>query len=198
MARVSDGGYAAIVLAGGEAKRLGRIDKVMAKVGGMSLLDRALAACADARPTVVVGPQRPVQRPVQWTRESPPRTGPLAAIVAGLATLPDDAAVTVVLAADLPYVSPGTVTRLVTALPEYDAAVLADADGRLQPLAAAYDSGALRRALATLGDPANRPVHVLLDQLRIVWVPDAYAARDCDTPEELESARTELEGAHDA
>jgi molybdopterin-guanine dinucleotide biosynthesis protein A len=99
--RVYDGGYAAIVLAGGEAKRLGGIDKVMANVGGMPLLDRALVACADARSTVVVGPQRPVQRPVRWTRESPPGTGPLAAIVAGLATLPDDAAVTVVLAADL-------------------------------------------------------------------------------------------------
>lgn len=195
---MSEGGYEAIVLAGGAAKRLGGIDKVMAKVGGMSLLDRALAACANARSTVVVGPKRPVQRPVQWTRESPPGTGPLAAITAGLTTLPGDAAATVVLAADLPYVSPDTVTRLITALPEYDAAVLTDVDGRLQPLAAAYDSSAVREVLAALGDAANRPVHELLDQLRIVRVPDAYAARDCDTPEELESARTELEGAHDA
>lgn len=192
-----DGVYDAIVLAGGAAKRLGGIDKVMAEVGGMSLLNRALAACADARSTVVVGPQRPVHRPVQWTRESPPGTGPLAAIAAGLAALPQDGSTTVVLAADLPYVTPATVARLLAALPGNDAAVLTDGGGRRQPLAAAYDSAVLRRAVATLGDPANRRVHLLLSQLRILPVPDAYAARDCDTPEELESARKELEGSDD-
>jgi len=186
--------YDAIVLAGGSAQRLGGIDKVMAEVGGMSLLDRALAACVDARSVVVVGPRRLVRRAVGWTSEDPSGSGPLAGIAAGLAAVAADVDTVVVLAADLPFVSRETVQRLVAPRPGHDAALLADADGRWQPLAGAYDAAALRRALASIGNPANRPVQLLVDRLRILPVPDAYAARDCDTPEQLASARTELEG----
>lgn len=51
--------YDAIVLAGGAAKRLGGADKPGIRVGGRALLDRVLAACADASTTVVVGGRRP-------------------------------------------------------------------------------------------------------------------------------------------
>jgi molybdopterin-guanine dinucleotide biosynthesis protein A len=186
--------YDAIVLAGGSAQRFGGLDKVMAEVGGMSLLDRVLAACAGARSIVVVGRQRPVRHPVRWTLENPAGTGPLAGIAAGVAALPPDADTIVVLAADLPYLSPATVARLRNAQRSHDAALLTDTGGRWQPLAGAYNAVALRRALATLGNPTNRPVQQLVDQLRIVPVPDAYAARDCDTPEQLNSARAELVG----
>ncbi|NED13442.1 NTP transferase domain-containing protein, partial [Streptomyces sp. SID9124] len=54
--------YDAIVLAGGAAKRLGGADKPALRVGGRALLDRVLAACADARATVVVGDRRPTVR----------------------------------------------------------------------------------------------------------------------------------------
>ncbi|MFI1091674.1 molybdenum cofactor guanylyltransferase [Streptomyces sp. NPDC020917] len=79
--------YDALVLAGGAARRLGGTDKPALAVGGLMLLDRVLAACADARTTVVVGPRRPTARPVRWTREEPAGGGPLPALAAGLAAL---------------------------------------------------------------------------------------------------------------
>ncbi|XTP11091.1 DUF6457 domain-containing protein [Streptomyces albus subsp. chlorinus] len=79
-------------MAGGGASRLGGTDKPAVTVGGRTLLDRVLAACADAAATVVVGPRRAAYRPVRWARESPPGGGPLAALHAGLEALAEDGA----------------------------------------------------------------------------------------------------------
>lgn len=103
-------GYDAIVLAGGEARRLGGADKPAVRVGGRTLLDRVLTACADAGRTVVVGPRRPTCRPVTWAREDPPGGGPLAALHAGLRLAERERVV--VLAADLPFLTAGTVWEL--------------------------------------------------------------------------------------
>lgn len=98
------------------------------------------------------------------------------------------------LAADLPFLDRRTVHRLAEALdgagPTVDAAVLVDAGGRDQPLAAAYRTAPLRAALAALGDPAGRPLRRLvggLAQLRVADIDDV--AYDCDTWEDLEQAR---------
>ncbi|MCM2388887.1 DUF6457 domain-containing protein [Streptomyces albipurpureus] len=79
--------FDAIVLAGGAAQRLGGADKPGLSVGGRTLLDRVLAACRDARRTVVVGGRRATERPVVWAQESPPGGGPVAALDAGLRQL---------------------------------------------------------------------------------------------------------------
>lgn len=142
--------YDVVVLAGGAARRLGGADKPGVRVGGRALLDRVLAACADARTTVVVADPRPTARPVTWAREDPPGGGPLAALGAGLHhTTAQDV---VVLSADLPFLAADTVQHLLTALRTSDAdgALLTDAEGRDQPLVAAYRADALRRELAVL------------------------------------------------
>ncbi|MFK4146980.1 NTP transferase domain-containing protein [Streptomyces sp. NPDC004065] len=148
--------YDAVVLAGGAARRLGGADKPGTRVGGRALIDRVLAACADARTTVVVADPRPTARPVLWAREDPPGGGPLAALEAGLRRT--TAEYVVVLSADLPFLRPATVRRLLTALRTgpADGALLTDADGRDQPLVAAYRARALRRGLAALA-PAALP-----------------------------------------
>lgn len=79
--------FDAIVLAGGAGQRLGGVDKPGLSVGGRTLLDRVLAACRDARRTVVVGGRRTTERPVVWAQESPPGGGPVAALDAGLRQL---------------------------------------------------------------------------------------------------------------
>ncbi|MFG2916938.1 molybdenum cofactor guanylyltransferase [Kitasatospora sp. NPDC048298] len=185
--------YDVIVPAGGAARRLGGADKPGLTVGGTTLLDRVLAACAGARTTVVVGPARPSGRAgVRWTREQPPGGGPVAAVAAGLDLVTAD--VVLLLAADLPFLDRRTAERLVTALDEAgapaDRAVLVDAGGRDQPLAAAYRTAALRAALADLGDPAGRPLRRLVGGLRGPRVADTDGvAHDCDTWEDLERAR---------
>ncbi|MBC9727711.1 NTP transferase domain-containing protein [Streptomyces sp. TRM68367] len=143
------------MLAGGSARRLGGADKPGVRVGGRALLDRVLAACAGARTTVVVADPRPTARPVTWAREEPPGGGPLAALDAGLRHT--TAEHVLVLSADLPFLDERTVGRLLTALRASgtDGALLADADGRDQPLVAAYRAPALRRTLATLTDTAS-------------------------------------------
>lgn len=144
--------YDVVVLAGGGAARLGGADKPGVRVGGRALLDRVLAACSGAGTTVVVADPRPTARPVVWAREDPPGGGPLAALDAGLRCTAAEHVV--VLSADLPFLGGRTVRQLLAALRQSatDGAVLVDAEGREQPLVAAYRSGALRREIAALAD----------------------------------------------
>jgi molybdopterin-guanine dinucleotide biosynthesis protein A len=181
--------YDAVVLAGGAGRRLGGQHKPALRVGGVSMLDRVLAACRGAAETVVVGPTRPTSRPVRWTRELPPGGGPVAAIAAGLAWC--RAPLLLVLAADLPFLDSGTLERLVAAARCRDGAVLLDADGRVQPLLAAYQRHALEQALAGLGEPANRSVRRLVAGLELARLSDpGQVAFDCDSWADLMRARS--------
>ncbi|MER6268115.1 NTP transferase domain-containing protein [Streptomyces sp900105755] len=189
--------YDAIVLAGGAARRLGGADKPAVRVGGRPLLDRVLAACAGARRTVVVAAPRPTSRPVHWTREEPPGGGPVAALDAGLRHITADRVV--VLSADLPFLEEATVERLLAALhtTAADGALLTDADGRDQPLVAAYRTTALRHTLAALaGDGGNGltglPLRRLTAALNLTRVPDPLASFDCDTWDDIADARARI------
>ncbi|MET8982520.1 NTP transferase domain-containing protein [Streptomyces sp. NPDC004539] len=184
--------YDAVVLAGGGARRLGGADKPGVRVGGRSLLDRVLAACADADRTVVVAAPRPTARPVCWTREDPPGGGPVAALDAGLRGTTAERVV--VLSADLPFLAPDTVHRLLSALDTgADGALLADADGRDQPLVAAYRTAALRRELTALGaNLAGLPLRRLTAGLDLTRVPDPVASFDCDTWDDIAAARARI------
>lgn len=190
----------AVVLAGGAARRLGGADKPSLLVGGVPLLDRVLTACAAARTTVVVGPERPTVRPVRWTRERPPGGGPAAAVAAALPLV--SAPVVWLLAADLPFVDAGTL-RAVAAVAaagegDVEAAVVCDAEGRDQPLLGAYRVAALRAAVAAVETEAEAegrglsgvPLRRLVGGLRTVRVADASgASADCDTWEAVSAAR---------
>ncbi|MCD9876906.1 NTP transferase domain-containing protein [Streptomyces guryensis] len=188
--------YDAVVLAGGAARRLGGADKPGVHVGGRALLDRVLTACADARTTVVVADSRPTARPVRWAREDPPGAGPLAALGAGLHHTTSEQ--TVVLSADLPFLGAATVLRLLSALhaSQADGVLLTDADGRDQPLVAAYRTHALRRELAALatehGSLTGLPLRRLTAALHLTRVPDPVASFDCDTWDDIATARARI------
>ncbi|MFJ7151083.1 NTP transferase domain-containing protein [Streptomyces sp. NPDC100445] len=198
--------YDVVVLAGGAARRLGGADKPGLRVGGRTLLDRTLAACAGARTTVVVAAPRPTARPVRWAREEPPGGGPVAALEAGLrlAAAPHGPAPqppaphTVVLSADLPFLQEGTVRRLLTALQDTgaDGALLTDAGGREQPLVAAYRTAALHHGLsalsATPGGLSGLPLRRLTGALHLTRVPDPQASFDCDTWDDIARARARI------
>ena len=186
------GGYAAVVLAGGAGRRLGGVAKPLTPVGGRSMLDRVLAAVADAVPRVVVGPPTLCVPPgVHRTTEQPPGGGPVAGLAAGLSTV-DTAATTAVLAADLPFLTRNAVAVLHARLSTNDGAVYVDDNGRRQTLCGVWRTEALRRRLRETTPHAGARLKDLLAGLTVVEVaappggpPPWY---DCDSPDKLEQA----------
>lgn len=182
--------FDAIVLAGGSARRLGGQDKPSLRVGPISLLDAVLAAVGHAEQTVVVGPTRPTDRPVVWTREDPHAGGPVAAMEAGLRLVRQ--ASVVVVAADLPFLHRAAVDALLRTADGRDGAVLLDDDGREQWLVGAWSTAVLRRAVAASDHRGSvRRLVAALD-----WAPVALAPTpappwwDCDTDADLAWARS--------
>ncbi|GAA2792592.1 molybdenum cofactor guanylyltransferase [Saccharopolyspora taberi] len=185
--------FAAVVLAGGAARRLGGVDKLRLPVGDRSLLERTLDAVAGADPVVVVGPRREVAHRVAWTREDPPGGGPLAGLSAGLAALSADVELVAVLAADHPHLTPGTVSRLLAAVGPAQGAVLVDADGVPQWLVGVWRGQALRAAMPA--DVRDRSVRGVLGALAPVQLPAVGAeASDVDTPDDLRRSRGQFSG----
>ncbi|MCL2489973.1 MAG: NTP transferase domain-containing protein [Propionibacteriaceae bacterium] len=188
-------GLDAIILTGGEGSRLGGADKA-ALIGadGQTTLERTVQACREVQAgrVVVVGPpQAAGALDVEVTQESPPGSGPAAAIAAGWALLESDGSVggdVLVLACDMPNVAPG-VKALVAAESGVDGAIAVDG-GRKQWLLALLRRAALAKACTGLdwGGTGNPSVGRLLGGLDLaeIAVP-AGATDDLDTPEDLAS-----------
>ena len=187
-------GLDAIILTGGQGSRLGGAEKsALIGVDGLTTLQRTVVACREvnAGRVVVVGPPHTAgELDVEVTQESPPGSGPAAAIAAGWALLESDGLTdgnVVVLACDMPNVAPG-VKALVAAGSGGDGAIAVDG-GQKQWLLALLRRAALAKACARLdwsaGDPSVRRLLGDLD-LAEVAVP-AGTADDLDTPEDLSS-----------
>ena len=202
------GSLAAIVIAGGEARRFGADKLALRDAQGRSLLQVTVAGVAEvADPVIVVGPEPPGFRQLHdpatassvvqlaetgsgaivWTREDPPGGGPCAALLAGLACLPGDATHVAVLAGDAPA-GGAAVTALRRVIDDAAAAVVTDASGREQPMTAVYAVQALRAAVAAYGDGRDMSIRQVLDDLRpqtIVAIIDQWSASiDIDRPED--------------
>ena len=180
-------GFDAIVLAGGTARRMRGVDKAGIVIAGRALLERALDAVAEADRIVVVGPERPVTRRVSFVTESPPGGGPVPALLAGLERV--RAGRVVVVACDMPFITPAVVTRLLHAIGDADGAMLRDGEGRPQPLAAAWATDALRAALERVAAPSGAGLSRALAGLSTVALDAPRAALDCDTEEDVAQAR---------
>jgi molybdopterin-guanine dinucleotide biosynthesis protein A len=186
---VTSTSYDALVLAGGRSRRMGGGDKTRLPIDGTSLLDRVLLALDDDAGVVVVGDERPTARTVTWTREQPLHAGPAAAVAAGLDLV--GAEVTLLLAGDLPLLTPAYVRRLEAATTAAAGAVPVDAEGMPQWLCSAWPTALLRSvdwaAISSMRDGLGRlPFARLADDVES----DATAPwLDCDTPEDLQRAR---------
>ncbi|PRZ04808.1 molybdopterin-guanine dinucleotide biosynthesis protein A [Isoptericola sp. CG 20/1183] len=183
--------YDAVVLAGGRATRLGGTPKPGIRIGDASLLDRALAATAEAGLTAVVGPEDTVGEtghPVVVTREDPPFGGPVAGLDAGLRALARPGAPdwVLLLAVDVPGAGAAVpaLRAAVAAEPDADGAHLVRGD-RAQWLVGLYRRTALTGALAEI-EPHGAAVRRLVAPLRLVAVPDdAGTSDDVDTWEDV-------------
>ena len=193
------GVHDAVVLAGGRGSRLGGIDKPALRLGGRTLVERALGAVPGARAIALVthSPFPVDDARVIVVGEEPRWAGPVAAMAAGLDALDADAALlTVVLAADLVDPAPG-VARLLAAIADplrpgapVDGVIAVDPGGSRQPLLAVYRTRPLREALAaasaepsTIRGSRGASVRSVLERLRVEEVPLAWSAcADIDTP----------------
>ncbi|GEN78785.1 hypothetical protein AFE02nite_05190 [Actinotalea fermentans] len=184
--------FDAVVLAGGEGRRLGGVSKAELRLGERTYLDRVLDAVVGARRRVVVGPAELARPDVPTTLEDPPLGGPVAGIAAGLEHLgPAGAPWVAVLACDVPRAA-GLLPRLTEALaadPAADGAVAVDGQGHRQALVGVYRRAALAAAVAALaadGGTHGRSVRSLVGGLRLAEVgdPDRLSA-DADTWEDV-------------
>ena len=187
--------WVAVVLAGGSSRRFGT-DKLDAQLNGRGLLDEVVAGLSPDAEIVVVGPERPLPRPVRFVREDPPGGGPAAAMVAGLqAGLVLGADTVTVLPGDAPEAgAAATVLNRVLRELRVAAVVATDADGRVQPLQLALTrAGALQligRAGLTAG--RNESARRLVETLKppaLHWPLPTVGHFDIDTPEQMQLYR---------
>jgi molybdopterin-guanine dinucleotide biosynthesis protein A len=181
--------FAAILLAGGTGARMSGADKSAIELDGRTLLEHALDAVIDAVEVVVVGDPVPTDSLATFVREDPAYGGPAAAVLTGLGQLLGDAPLVVVLAVDMPRVTPHTLRRLRVEMAGHDGATLVDATGRRQ-LAMALDLGVLRAAAPAYESWHGLPLKALLTPLDLVEVPAiGDEARDVDTWADLRDLR---------
>ncbi len=188
--------YSALVLAGGAGRRLGGRDKPSLAVGGAPMLSRVLDAVAGATSRIVVGPDDLVlPEGILRTSEDSPGGGPAAALAAGLPLV--DTARVALLAADLPFLTPRAVGRLLDAFNEstVDGVVFVDGRGRRQTLCGVWRTAALRDRVARLrsGGLVGLPLRELLSGLVVHELRDETDEPppwyDCDTQADLDRAR---------
>lgn len=177
--------FHALLLAGGQASRLGGRDKLLVRAGGRTLIEGVVDAVSEARQVVIVGPRRDLdpRRATLWVREDPPFAGPAHAVAAGLAALdPDEDDEVLVLAGDLVH------PELVVAALRHGTGnrVAVDPAGRRQWAASMVRSGDLAAAVAA-APTEGASLRSLISRLDPVDVAvSAEAGADIDTPDDLE------------
>ena len=176
---------AGVLLTGGASRRM-TTDKASIQWRGETLAARAARVLTVAcDPVVEVGSGA---SGLPCVREEPPRSGPLAALLAGARALGSRGPV-VLLACDLPFVEP-PILRLLADWPGRQT-VIPVVDGRLQYACARYGPDALDRAEAALaaGDHSLRAAgdgdrdELSEAQWRAMGPANTFA--DVDTPADL-------------
>ena len=141
---------------------------------------------------IVVGPERPLSRSVQFVREDPPGGGPAAAMVAGLrAALTAEPDRILVLPGDAPHAGRAALL-LLEALTASDrtAVVATDRSGFVQPLQLALNRSAAQELVRAAGQDGARggSARALVNRLDppALRLPMTVAAHfDVDTPDQL-------------
>lgn len=192
------GALDAVILAGGQARRLGGRDKSALAIGGRRLLDRQLAALGPVatRVTIVGGPpERFAGCGVPVVPDLVAGAGPLGGVYTALAQA--TTARVLILACDLPFVTAPFLEYLGSAGHECDVTLPRNAHG-LHPLCAAW-ARATRPVIGRLLDQGVRKVRDALGALRLHVVegealeafdPDGRLLHNINTPDDLAGAIT--------
>jgi molybdenum cofactor guanylyltransferase len=182
-----------VVLAGGQAKRLGGIDKGLVEIGGRPLVAWIVDALAPQVDSLLINANRNEDLYGQFgfpvvPDRLPNHQGPLAGIAAGLAQVPPDGAALTV-PYDSPAPPPDLAARLSAALEAGEGELAVAHDGkRLQPVHALIPV-ALRVDLEAFLARGGRKVELWLARHRVAMV-DFSDRRDgflnLNRPEDLE------------
>jgi molybdenum cofactor guanylyltransferase len=189
-----------IVLAGGRSRRFGS-DKLAARVGAGTLLDRSVAVVASIATdvVVVVAPRNdrvlaPISGALRIVADPEAHGGPLVGLLTGLEAV--DQPLVVVVGGDMPDLRPDVLRLLIRTLasePTIGAVVLRSR-GALVPLPAAVRTGAATDWTRRLVGDGERRLRSLFERLptRILeegeWRPmdpDGETLRDVDRPGDL-------------
>lgn len=186
----------AFVLAGGKSSRMGR-DKAFLAWGGETLLATALKLAGEVTASVfIVGDPKKFARSGSVVEDVYRECGPLGGIHAALSS--STAELNLMLAVDLPLVTPPFLHYLVSLADESDATVTVPRAGNgWQPLCAVY-----RREFAAIAEPAlvagknkidslfsSVKTRVLVEQELVQRGFSVGMFSNLNTPEELEEAR---------
>jgi molybdenum cofactor guanylyltransferase len=177
----------AIVLAGGQSRRMGQ-DKALLPLEGRPLLEHVVDRLRPLFPEILVSAGQTDREPLPGVRVIPdeaPGHGPLMGIASALAA--SSHALNFVVACDMPEIDERLVRRLLAAARGHDGAVPLDREGRFEPLFAVYDRRVLPTVRARLAEGRRRIVSLYEDH-DIVELPLAGAGLvNLNTLEDYES-----------
>ena len=189
---------AAIVLAAGQSRRMGEINKLLVEVDGVAMVTRAADAALDSGvdPVIVVTGHEHEQveaaltgRAVQIIHNPDFAEGMSTSLRAGLSALPGDTGAAVICLGDMPHIDAGLISRLVEAFdPAAGRAICVPTykGKRGNPvLWSARYFGEMRRLAGDVG--ARHLIGEHSDAVHEVECGDAAVTFDVDTPEALKS-----------
>lgn len=193
---MDDATIAGAVLTGGASRRMGR-DKALIEIDGVPLADRVASVlrCAGCDPVVAIGGDERLRRrlatPVLPDRL--PGHGPLGGVLVALETVADADGPhrdrVVVVACDLPDLTPASIGALIDAARRSDEGAAADVvvarSDRLEPAVAVWSVSALP-AVSALHGAGERALRDVIARLRHVEVGlDPAVLRNVNTPDDL-------------
>lgn len=170
----------AVILAGGQSRRMGR-DKPALPFRGESLLAGAVARFSRGFTHVAVSVARAESYPEIAAEHVVDRytgCGPMAGLHAALLTLGGDVFLT---AADMPFADPETALRLIALCGAADVCVIRDGQGRYEPLFAFYRQRVLPEAAALL-ERGRYSLLALFERVRVREVSLAELGLGPDSP----------------
>jgi len=185
----------AVILAGGESRRMGR-DKAHVEFRGKSLLNHAIANLSPLFDEIVLSVREPLsidlsQSNIVQVMDAGEGRGPMMGIVASMAQV--RTGWVFVTGVDMPFVVPAVLQQMADQRSGHDA-VLAKVDGCLQPMPAFYAKGACFPAMQSRVAEGRRSLMRLIPSLNTAILtekelrpldPGLRSFTDFDTPEAL-------------
>ncbi len=198
----------AIILAGGQSRRMGR-NKALLRLepDGPTLIEIVVGAARAVTPQIILSTNTPeVYAWLQLPRVADefPGAGPLAGLAAGLAVMTTSHAL--LLGCDMPFLQPPLLRHLAAQAlaSDVDAVVPLNANGQMEPLCAVYRRSCLASARAQLAAGKHKMMDwlasiatrcITADELRR-FDPRLQSLHNLNTPEDLAKGR-EHEGRAD-